>query len=96
MIIDPSNPTTPAVGQPATRGTSRISARQAGDTDIRRATEVNRALNETPAVRPEAVARARKLVGNVKYPPDEIINSISKILSTRLDPGDQVSPTKES
>lgn len=43
------------------------------------------ALQATPAVRPEAVTRAKELVSNVKYPPADTINGIATLLALKLD-----------
>ena len=42
---------------------------------------VNRALQQTPDVRPEAVNRAATLVNDVQYPPDGIVNALGRLLA---------------
>jgi hypothetical protein len=39
------------------------------------------ALSQAPEVRPEVVARARKVVSEAPYPPTEIIQKISHLLA---------------
>jgi hypothetical protein len=45
---------------------------------------LDRAVRETTAVRPEAVARAQPLVANVQYPPAETIQAIASLLAMKL------------
>lgn len=45
---------------------------------------VNQALQQTPASRPEAVAKAETLVADVKYPPAETIEAIANLLAMKL------------
>lgn len=45
---------------------------------------LHRALAEMPAVRPEAVARARQLLGQPQYPPLETIRGIARLLALPL------------
>jgi hypothetical protein len=42
------------------------------------------ALSQTPEVRPEVVARARKVVSDAPYPPTEIIQKISHLLAMHM------------
>jgi hypothetical protein len=42
---------------------------------------LDQALQATPEVRPEAVAHAQELIGDVKYPPADTIRSISALLA---------------
>ena len=44
-------------------------------------------VEATPAVRPDVVERARNYIGDVKYPPDEVIHSISVLLAMKLEKG---------
>lgn len=48
---------------------------------------LDQALQATPAVRPEVVARARDLISNVKYPPSAAIEGIAALLALKLDNG---------
>ena len=43
------------------------------------------ALDKLPETRAEAVERARNLIGNVHYPPEETIRKISHLLAIQLD-----------
>ena len=42
---------------------------------------LNRALDDSPAVRDAEVARTAKLVPSVQYPPTELIQRISRLLA---------------
>ena len=42
------------------------------------------ALARLPDTRPEVVQRSREVVGSVKYPPDETLNRIAKLLAMNL------------
>jgi hypothetical protein len=53
-------------------------------TSFRRAEALDQALQATTAVRPEAVARARELIGNVKYPPADTIQGIAALLALKI------------
>ena len=43
------------------------------------------ALRATPRVRPEVVAQAQQLIGDVKYPPAEIIRGIVTLCAMNLE-----------
>lgn len=47
---------------------------------------VDRALRETPDIRPEVIERAKTLVGDPTYPPQEAIRSLSHLLAMHLPP----------
>lgn len=49
-----------------------------------RTTALNRALADTPDLRPAEVERARDLIGDVSYPPPETIKRIASLLATNL------------
>lgn len=52
-----------------------------------RAGALEQALQETPVARPEAVNRARELIGDVKYPPADAINGIATLLALKVGGG---------
>lgn len=58
--------------------------RKADMVDLAGAAAVDRALDATPDIRPEAVARARKLIGDPAYPPRETIVRLSHLLALHL------------
>lgn len=54
------------------------------------------ALQSSPTVRPEEVARARALVRNTSYPPDGLISQVASLLAVHLaspEPGLNPNPT---
>ena len=53
--------------------------------------KLKQALEGTPDVRPAVVARARKLLGDVNYPPMETIRKIGELLAVHL--SDSVEPS---
>jgi len=46
---------------------------------------LNNALEQTPDVRADVVARARALVGTTSYPSVETINKVAVLLAAKLD-----------
>ncbi len=52
-----------------------------------RVAALDRALRETPLVRPEVVARAKDLISDVKYPPAAAIEGIAALLALKLETG---------
>jgi hypothetical protein len=59
-------------------------AQPAGQASFERPQALERALRESPQVRPEKVAHARSLVADVKYPPEAVLNSISNLLALHI------------
>lgn len=54
-------------------------------TSFNRVEALEHSLQSTPVARPEAVARARELLSDVKYPPVQTINGIAALLALNLD-----------
>jgi hypothetical protein len=50
---------------------------------------LEQSLAATPAVRPDAVARARELLGDIKYPPVKAIDGIAALLALKLTGGSE-------
>ena len=48
------------------------------------AQSLERSVKDLPLVRPEEVARARALVADVKYPPDEMMSRIASLLAMHI------------
>lgn len=72
----------PRVGvNPARRQT--VSAR-ADTVSFQKVEALDQALQATPPVRTEEIARARDLIGDVKYPPADTINSIAALLALKM------------
>ena len=78
VIVNQTKPRPAAVGSDTTSFT-RVAA-------------LDEALQATPAVRPEAVARAKELIGDVKYPPADTINGIATLLALKLQTGELAEP----
>jgi hypothetical protein len=49
------------------------------------------ALQNSPAVREDAVRKAAELVGDAQYPPPETIRMISHLLAIQMDPNSEQS-----
>lgn len=62
----------------------------ADTTSFYRVEALDQAMKATPAVRPEAVERAKKLIAEIRYPGDETIRGIASLLALKIE------PTKES
>lgn len=73
----------PGVSQSVTR---RAAAQPVAPTapSFERSQSVERALAETPEVRPEKVERARVYAADVKYPPDEVLERLSHLLALKM------------
>lgn len=60
---------------------------EAVGTAFANAEALDEALRSTPDTRPEVVARAKKLVEDVNYPPRETINKIANLLAIHFTSG---------
>jgi|GEM_PF-1218839 len=49
------------------------------------------ALNNTPEIRPEVVARGKTLASDAAYPPLEIINRLTEMIISSQDPSEKAS-----
>lgn len=54
-------------------------------TSFQHAEALDQSMQATPEVRPEAVARAKALISEVRYPGDETIRGIASLLALKLD-----------
>lgn len=52
-------------------------------------TSLDEAMQTLPASRPDALERARSLVGNSQYPPPEVLNRVSQLLADKLNGNEQ-------
>lgn len=70
---------------------SRPRPTQAGadTTSFYRVEALDHAMQATPAVRPEAVERAKKLIAEIRYPGDETIRGIASLLALKIDSGNE-------
>ena len=60
-------------------------ARPVSETEFSATDALNNALDQTPDVRPDAVARAANLVSDKDYPPLEIIRRLSRLFARGAD-----------
>ena len=49
---------------------------------------LNQALNDSADVRPAEIARAKQLVSSLRYPPDEMIRSIGRLIAYEPNPSE--------
>jgi hypothetical protein len=85
MEIKPNNHLEPATRIAATPARPRAAGGGTDSVAFERAQALDQALQTTQAVRPEMVARARQLISDVKYPPDQTIRQIAALLAMNLD-----------
>jgi len=84
MHINPSHHSDP-IGQTEQVRRSGTSPRPAADgTAFERSAALNRSLANTPEVRQQVVERARRLIEDTSYPPQEAINKIADLLAMTL------------
>ncbi len=83
MQVNPSGKSEPVNGVNALTATRR-SAPPAEEASFSRLDNLRLALDQTPAVRDTEVLRAKKLVGDVQYPPDETVRRIANLLAIHL------------
>jgi hypothetical protein len=76
--VSPPGRTPPATAPG--RGGKVASDRAAFDDSV----ALEKALKDSPEVRPEVVEKAKQLVTNVPYPPPEVIAKISRLLGLEL------------
>ncbi|HLP75564.1 MAG TPA: hypothetical protein VK327_01490 [Candidatus Paceibacterota bacterium] len=49
-----------------------------------RAADLERMIKQLPMVRPEKVEQAKAMVADVKYPPEQVLRSLSTLLALKL------------
>ena len=64
--------------------TARGQSAQTDSVSLQDSETVNKAVQQTPDVRSEAVARARELVADVNYPSTEVIRGVSNLFAAKL------------
>ncbi len=85
MEITPIPNSGPTARAAASRAKGRPAQPGLDTATFDRAEALKQALQETPLVRPEMVARARQYLGDVQYPPEATIRGISVLLGMKLD-----------
>lgn len=81
--IDPANAM--VASRPSAPPTARTPTRITDLVALKDSTALQVALAETPELRPEEVERAQRLVGDVRWPPDEITRRIAELLAIQGD-----------
>ena len=71
-------------GAGVSRPSPQAAQAPADTVDLSRAAALEEAFHNTPEVRPEVVARARELIRDPVYPPEETIRRISHLVAANL------------
>lgn len=61
--------------------TARVAGKTGDQAEFNASAALNKALDDSPSVRGEEVARIATLTKNVQYPPAELIQRISRLLA---------------
>ena len=85
MEINPNSKIDPPVGVAITPIRVRTPQAALDTASFAKVEALNQALQATPIVRPEKTALARQLIGDVKYPPDDIIRGIVSLFAMTTD-----------
>ncbi len=88
MRVNPNSEPLGVTGSP-NRASARVPRLDNDETTLVSAQRMDTALAQTPAVRAEKVAEAQKLVRDVSYPPEELINQLSALLASHFDSTNQ-------
>lgn len=80
--LNSNRPLDAAENQPIRRTNTAEAANEAAHFEA--AQQLERSLRDVPATRPEEVARAKELVNQVQYPPQEMMDRISSLLALHL------------
>lgn len=81
MNLSPTVPCGTAAHQPPPRAL----ARTGDEVSLEQSAALLTALADTPDVRPEEVERAKQLIGDVRWPPEETIRRIAELLAINSD-----------
>jgi len=82
--FNPGRISDPGTSQPIARGPSTPATSDTSGLPHERTQALEQSLRDAPQVRPEVVDRARALVADVKYPPDEVLDRISALLALHV------------
>lgn len=80
--FNPSSIPDPGTSQPVTR--RDVPSPVETNVSTENVESLKNAINNIPLVRPEKVERARSLVADVEYPPNEVLQSISNLLAMNI------------
>ena len=89
MQVNPSHHSDPIRQSELARRSGTSPRPTAEGTAFERSAALNQSLANTPEVRPQAVERARRLIADTSYPPQEAINKIANLLAMSLTEGAQ-------
>ena len=82
--FNPGRVSDPGTSQPIARGPSTPSTSEATGLPHERAQALEQSLRDAPQVRPEVVERAKALVNDIQYPPDEMLDRLSTLLALHV------------
>jgi len=82
--LNPGRVSDSGTSQPIARGPSTPSTSEATGLPHERTQALEQSLRDASQVRPEVVARAKALVNDVQYPPQEILDRISTLLALHI------------
>lgn len=83
MRIQSNGETSPVV-RPADRHTVQAQRLGQDDISLKSSNDLERALENTEAVRPSKVAAARELVADKTYPPEVMVRKIAELLAIHI------------
>ncbi len=72
------------VAQPQLAPRARQAEPVGDNADFRSTESLTQALSQLPEASPEAVKRAREVIGSVQYPPDETLDRLATLLAMHL------------
>jgi hypothetical protein len=82
--FNPGLSITPGAGQPVTRQPNTPTPPADTTMSFERTQALEKTLQETPDIRPEAVTRATALVSDGNYPSDEALNKMAGFLANKI------------
>jgi len=85
MQINPNSQVRPVFRMVAHPPAVQKVGAETGPVEFSQVTALNEALQQAPNARAEQINRARKLVGEVDYPPRETMRSIAQLLAIGID-----------
>ena len=83
MRVNPNNDTSEIIGGPS-QAARRPARLEQDNPTLTSDDKLSQALEQTPQVRAEAVARAKALVRDPAYPPQVLINKLAALLAVHL------------
>jgi len=84
MEVNLNSNLTPVPRPNGPQSTAKRAPEASDDTHFVQAEALDKALSNTPEVRPEVVARAKQLIADVNYPPTETMHKLANLLAIHL------------